>query len=163
MNNQSRKSIKVIDGQVYICKPVKVNPECHPEFDVEIVNAALCKNTSAIKAAIEQRMNQCILHLELASGTIYSIQETKEGDQRIFFQDGHFSTASYNAMEELLKVEKFDLDTIKSLSLIQVDQLQKSLMEGPGFANKSDAHLISGAVSEAVSYQWYQLYHKSEV
>ena len=162
MNNQNRKSIKVIDGQVYICQPVKVNPECHPEFDVEIVNAALCKNTSAIKAAIEQRMKQCITRLELASGTIYSIQETKEGGQRIFFEDGHFNTDSYRAMEELLKVEKFDLDKIKSLSLIQVDQLQKSLMEGV-IADKSDAHLISGVVSEAVSYQWYQLYHKSEV
>ena len=107
-------------------------------------------------------MKQCITRLELASGTIYSIQETKEGGQRIFFEDGHFNTDSYRAMEELLKIEKFDLDKIKSLSLIQVDQLQKSLMEGV-IADKSDAHLISGVVSEAVSYQWYQLYHKSEV
>ena len=161
MNNQNRKSIKVIDDQAYICQPVKVNPECHPEFDAESINNVLRKNTSAIKAAVEQRMKQCITRLELASNTIYSIQETKEGGQRIFFEDGHFNTDSYRAMEELLKIEKFDLDTIKSLSLIQIDQLQKSLMEGV-IADKCDAHLISGVVSESASYQWYQLYHKSE-
>lgn len=159
-----KKSVKIIDGQVWLCQSVNVNSEHKPSFNSDVINNALIKNTSAIKESVKQRMKQCITRLEvaIASNTVYDIQETKEEEQRIFFQGGHFDTASYKAMENLLKIDRFDLDTIKSLPLIQIDQLQKSLMEGV-IANKSDAHIISGVVSEAANYQWYQLYHKSEV
>ena len=80
MENLIKKSVKIIDSQVWLCQSVKVNSEYHPAFNAETINAALSKNTSAIKVSIEQRMKQCITRLEsaIASNTIYDIQETQE-------------------------------------------------------------------------------------
>lgn len=114
------QTIKVINGQVYVCSPVRVNftgilPEPRP-IKFKVIH---------LIRAVEGRMKHCMEQLLKAQreGQITHVIYNEKGTEVHFAWGEAFHSGSYSAMESLLAKLEANIPLKEGLDVAQLEEL----------------------------------------